>query len=169
MCSGPRLPTKVAIHISQFARVVAFEPMRTHRECFEANLDGVNNVVLHSCALGDHTDNVQLTTGPASSGDTWVIPVGSDAPPAQSALMVRLDDWELEADFLKIDCEGYELPILRGALQTIMRRRPVICVEQKPGHASRFGLRDTEAVDWLADHGYRIARVMSGDYLMVPA
>ena len=154
--------------VNEFQHVHAFEPMLAHRLCFEANLAGVENYELHSCALGDHTDNVQLTTGPASSGDTWVIPVGSAAPVATSALMVRLDDWQLAPSFIKIDCEGYELPILRGAVETLRRYRPALCVEQKPGHASRFGFGDTEAVTWLEAHGYRVAGVLSGDYLMVP-
>ncbi|RWD13572.1 MAG: FkbM family methyltransferase, partial [Mesorhizobium sp.] len=35
-------------------------------------------------------------------------------------------------DFLKIDVEGFEKPILEGGEQTIRRERPVIIIEQKP-------------------------------------
>ena len=154
--------------VTEFEYVHAYEPMETHRQCFRSNMLGVYNVALHHHALGDQTARVQLTTGPASSGDTWIIPTGSDAPPADFAEMDRLDEWQLAPSFIKIDCEGYELPILRGAVETLRRYRPVLCVEQKPGHASRFGFGDTEAVTWLEAHGYRVAGVLSGDYLMVP-
>jgi len=45
----------------------------------------------------------------------------------------------------------------------------VICVEQKPGKAQGFGLGQTDAVAYLQSLGYRVAREMSGDFIMVPA
>src|SRR5690606_11886840 len=37
-----------------------------------------------------------------------------------------------EVDFIKIDVEGHELAVLRGASKTIEENRPVILVEVKP-------------------------------------
>ena len=33
-------------------------------------------------------------------------------------------------DFIKIDVEGYELPVLVGGIKTILKNKPVICMEQ---------------------------------------
>jgi len=158
--------------VHEFDRLIAFEPMAAHRACFLKNVDCDRfRVLLYSSALGEATRDVTMTTGPASSGDTWIRPTDDHASPvAQTATMSRLDDWTFPpVDFVKIDCEGYELPILRGGEETLTRDRPVICIEQKPGHASRFGFGDTDAIDWLKARGWRQAGVMSGDYLMVPA
>ena len=60
--------------------------------------------------------------------------------------------------------------MLRGAVETIERDRPVIIVEQKRDMAtSRFGLEPLGAVKFLQSLGYKVAQEISGDYLMVPA
>ena len=43
--------------------------------------------------------------------------------------LARLDDWELEPDFIKIDVQGLEYQVLAGGLETIRRYRPVIMAE----------------------------------------
>ena len=46
--------------------------------------------------------------------------------------MKRLDSlWFDRIDYIKIDCEGYEMQILQGGEQTIRNHQPVIVVEQK--------------------------------------
>lgn len=158
----------------RFYRVHAFEPVAAHRECFKKNmkttelkpgeetLDDSEWVRLHACALGDHEGSVKITTEPTSSGDSRVDGDG-DIP------LRTLDSFNLQVvDFIKLDCEGYELFALRGGIETIKRDMPVIIVEQKPGRAQHFGLRETEAVDYLNTLGYRLAHEMAGDFIMVP-
>lgn len=147
--------------VKYFAHVHAFEPVRAHRECFALNVDA-ENVTLHPVALGEREDMVSIHTAPTSSGDSWVAGPG-DIP------MQTLDSFELQdVDFMKLDTEGHELPILRGSVDTIQRCKPAIIVEQKKGHAQRFGLAETGAVDFLLGIGYRLAREMSGDFILVP-
>lgn len=150
-----------------FNKIIAFEPITAHWECFLKNVN-LKNVELYTVALGKDPGVVSLTTGANSSGDTWVIPNGSNAKVAEVVLMKTLDSFYLQnIDFIKIDCEGYELPILMGGENTIKEWYPVICVEQKPNHGSRFGYKDTEAVDYLKSLGYRIKKEMQGDFIMV--
>lgn len=151
-----------------FARVESFEPVAAHRECFIANVpnaekDAMQSVYLHACALGNHEGMIAIKTESTSSGDSRVNGDG-DIP------LHRLDSFDLQdVDFIKLDCEGYELYALRGAEETIKRCMPVIIVEQKPGHAQRYGLDETGAVDYLKTLGYRLAKEMAGDFIMVPA
>lgn len=176
-----------SMHMAKrFGEVTAFEPVEAHRECFRANIGGQwgricrddvlgeppletsldhQNVYLHHCALGDKESEVSMHTGPSSTGDTWVKGEG-DIP------LRRLDDILPNADnvdFIKLDCEGYELYALRGGEELIKRCKPVICVEQKPGRAEKFGLGQTDAVTYLQSLGYTVAAHKSGDYIMVPA
>lgn len=176
LCRNFRTAVDIGGHIGlwsfnlahRFTLVEAFEPVAAHRDCFEANIwakgvDGhpLTNVALHDCALGDREGNVKIRTEPTSSGDSRVDGDG-DIP------MHTLDSFDLqEVDLVKIDAEGFELFILRGAEATIARWKPVICVEQKPGHAVKYGLGDTDAVPFLKSLGYRVAKEMSGDFLMV--
>jgi len=151
----------------KFQHVHAFEPVAAHRECFlrnvpNAEVDAMQSVTLHPFALGAHEGRVSILTEPTSSGDSRVGGIG-DIP------MVTLDSLNLQdIDFIKIDCEGYELYVLNGAVDLIHRWHPVIIVEQKPKHAQVYGLRETQAVEWLGERGYRLAREMAGDFIMVP-
>lgn len=66
--------------------------------------------------------------------------------------MKRLDDIDLPPpDFIKIDVEGAELKVLRGARETLERSRPILYVEVMPG---AFGYDPAELLNCLP--GYRI-------------
>lgn len=50
----------------------------------------------------------------------------------QSVEIVRLDDWALTPDIIKIDTEGFEYEVLLGLSRTIARCRPFIMLEYNP-------------------------------------
>lgn len=171
-CRSMRNAVDIGAHVGlwsmhlrrEFQVVYAFEPVEAHRDCFHRNVP-FGNVLLRPFALGDHDAMVRIVTAPSSSGDSWVEEVQDRTDGAVH--MCRLDDMDLQdIDFIKLDCEGYELFALRGAEQTIRRCRPTICVEQKPGKAQRFGLGETDAVQWLENLGAVLRQTMSGDYIL---
>lgn len=145
--------------VKRFERVHAFEPVAAHRECFEANVPQPN-ALLYACALGETVGKVRIQTSAQSSGDSWVGGEG-DIP------LRRLDEYDLQdLDFVKLDCEGYELFALRGAEETLKRCRPCVIVEQKPGRAQKFGLAETGAVDYLQGLGAVLRQAIAGDYIL---
>lgn len=175
-CRRRQLAVDVGGHVGQwsanmardFARVEAFEPVPAYAECWRANLAGVGNAVLHPVALGAAPGRVCLRCGtPGSHGDTFVAPREA-ANAAVDVEQCRLDDIELGApiDFLKIDCEGYEFYVLEGGERTIRRDRPCVIVEQKPGHAKKYGIGETAAVELLQSWGARRRAAISGDYIL---
>jgi hypothetical protein len=81
--------------------------------------------------------------------------------------MHRLDEFDLQdVDFIKIDTEGHELFVLKGARDTLERCKPCVMVEQKPGKAQQFGLPQTAAVDYLRELGAVLRGELSGDYIL---
>lgn len=63
-----------------------------------------------------------------------------------------LDAFKLpRVGFIKIDVEGHELAVLRGAERTLMRDRPVVLVEVEERH--RPGARES-VIAWLKARGY---------------
>lgn len=145
--------------VKMFDHVHAFEPVAEHRECFTLNVKS-NNYTLHACALGDKDGSVNIHTSHGQSGDSWVDGDG-DIP------LKRLDDFGLmDVDFMKLDCEGYELFALRGGEEMLKKCHPVIIVEQKPGRGKKFGLHDTAAVTYLQGLGYKLKKEISGDYIL---
>lgn len=170
LCERRRTAIDVGAHIGMwsfnlaeaFGCVRAFEPVALHRECFALNVPQ-QNVVLYPLALGTAHAMVTMHTGPSSTGDTWVDPSKAGG----TVSMVPLDDLEFtEVDFIKIDCEGYEEHVLRGAEQTLRSWRPVVCVEQKRDMAVKFGCEPKGGVRFLESLGYVQHVEIGGDHIM---
>jgi len=148
-----------------FGRVEAFEPVAAHRDCWIVNVaNAPRSTFLYPYALGEREAMVHIRVNPESTGDSWVKGKG-DVP------MKTLDSFGFyDVDFIKVDAEGYEEFILRGAEQTLKTWQPVVCVEQKRDMAVKFGLKPMGAVQYLTGLGYKVVGELSGDYILkVPA
>jgi FkbM family methyltransferase len=170
-CSHRRVAVDVGSHVGlwsywmarDFAELHAFEPRPEHCACWRRNVPARDHVHLHEVALGDRVDLVALDVSPESSGDTTI----DLHAPSPTIPLHCLDEYGLTAvDFLKVDCEGFELFVLRGGQELLERERPVVLVEQKPGKAQRYGLPEREAVTYLESLGGQLRCVMSGDFLV---
>jgi FkbM family methyltransferase len=108
--------------------VMAFEPHPRTFELLESNAarwrgrGGVADVELHQVALSDHAGEGTLIAGPSFDEHMGMAALASDESPAkESAVTVtvaRLDDALSPGDrpgALKIDVEGHEPEVLRGA------------------------------------------------------
>jgi FkbM family methyltransferase len=161
-----------SMHLVKWFRFVhMFEPVAAHRECLAKNIQykerlepGEDPVCgeLYPIALGAHEGRVKIHTAPTSSGDSWVDGEGDIPLKRLDDVLPAIDD----VDFIKLDCEGYELFALRGGEALLKRCRPCIIVEQKPGRAEKFGLPRTGAVDYLQSLGAKLRREMSGDFIL---
>lgn len=144
-----------------FDRVICFEPLPSHIDCWKMNMFGCENAELYEVALGDKKGSISLsemTNG--SSGDTHITGDGNIP-------MITLDSLHVMwVDFIKIDCEGYELNVLKGAQNLLKRCKPVIVVEQKGDMAEKYGLEKLGAVNYLEKLGYSVKSEIAGDYIL---
>jgi len=63
---------------------------------------------------------------------------------------LRLDSLGLERlDLIKIDVEGMEIDVLRGAAEVLEKHRPIMLIEHHKSDA-------TAMTDWLREKGYRL-------------
>lgn len=154
-----------------FDRVAAFEPVRPLAECFRKNMEehGCTHVKLFEAAVSDVKNGAVRVRNdnPGNSGNYFVEPIDPDVENVEGAVStLRIDDLGFEPEFVKIDVEGWELPVLRGAERTIKSCKPVVLVEQKPDNAERHGFERFAARDLLASWGARVLWDKSGDYCM---
>src|SRR5262249_25124806 len=119
-----------------FPQVIAFEPDPQSFEVLRRNieLNGVENKILCiNKAVGGRPGICKVLRPHPPNGGASRVSYSTEAGIAEIPV-IRLDD-ELEAQgekrvrLLKIDVEGFELEVVRGARQIIDRHRPFLSVE----------------------------------------
>lgn len=111
-----------------FAKVIAIEPIVEFQNCLKKNVVSENLEIL-PIALGMYDTKIDMIL---TNGNTGHSHVNLKTFGNGQIEMKRLDSMKFERiDYIKIDCEGYELNILKGAEKTIKKHKPVIVVEQK--------------------------------------
>ena len=101
---------------------------------------------------------------------SWPLEPAKDAHPLHGgvrkattgAVVTTLDDLVADLDLksvnlLKIDVDGYEVEVLRGARETLGRFAPVILFEHSPYVIVENGYKPSEVVEIFTDAGYRFA------------
>ena len=68
-----------------------------------------------------------------------------------------------QIDLIKVDVEGAELRVLRGAAHTVKALHPNIIVEVHPSRLSSQGGTVDELVDVLIENGYDVYEILSPD------
>lgn len=143
-----------------FANLHCIEPMPEHIECLKENLYQ-QSYKLHPYAVGAEFGSVSLASHAGeSSGDMQVVGLGN-------IKMVTVDSLGIsDVDFMKIDCEGYELNVLTGAIETVAKYKPCIIVEQKRDMAVKYDGGKLGAVKFLQSMGAVLREEISGDYIL---
>jgi FkbM family methyltransferase len=69
----------------------------------------------------------------------------------------------LPITLLKIDVEGHEFAVLRGAARTLSRHKPALFIELEERH----GVKPTEVLLWLHEIGYDVFSLQGADFVPV--
>ena len=113
-------------------------------------------VTIHKHALGKTDTTVDMIYDSINTGNSHV---KEDTFGSGNFQVKKLDDLSLpKFGLIKIDCERHELPILEGSIQTILKYKPIVIVEQ---HA------DTEycAGEFLKRNGAKELTNVRRDYI----
>ena len=121
-------------------RIIGFEPQRQLFQALSGSLvlNGYRQVYLHNCGLAEEPGTAQLPAVDYSVvQDFGTVTLNDQTTVAEDDWMNEqvVDTTSIDAmslprlDFLKLDVEGYEVPALIGAINTIQQHRPWIWVE----------------------------------------
>ncbi|MBR0673358.1 FkbM family methyltransferase [Neoroseomonas soli] len=164
------------------SRVLAFEPLPAAAARLQAALREAFGVVpahveLHAVALGDHAGEVALTM-PVLDGiaqEQWASTAKDYATHLSDRVTVRqftvplrrLDDLGLaDLTAMKVDAEGAEYEILRGARETLLRCRPVLTLEIEERHREGSSWAVPAFLDAL---GYEVLFELRGEWFPIAA
>jgi FkbM family methyltransferase len=142
----------IAQQVGPRGRVLAFEPQRSVFQVLCANLalNGLEQVEPHWAALGDAEGVIAVPRLDSAQRQNFGGLSLGDAQSGDSVRLVRLDSLGLPAcHLIKIDVEGMELDVLRGATDTIRRWSPLIYTENDRKD------RSPALIEQLQAFGYR--------------
>lgn len=164
--------------VGSSGRVISFEPVSTTREYLERviALNALSNVSVVPNALGAGPGIVDLWMFPHASGLTSAVsPTDESSAQRVAVPMTTLDD-ELSAAggsptaLVKIDVEGYEMAVLRGAVRTLVASDgPAVVFETQHDLLARAGERFADLPGWFEERfGYRLFALLPSGLQPIP-
>jgi FkbM family methyltransferase len=149
--------------VGKRGRVVSIEPSPSDQRRLRLHLriNFCRNVEVIQCALGEEDGTADLYTVPTNSVLNSLRPPDTTFETSTTSVNVRkLDDVLSRAkvetvDFVKLDVEGGELGVLKGARQLLERvPRPVILCEVLEIRTRPWGYPGRLIIEYLAERGF---------------
>jgi FkbM family methyltransferase len=149
-------------------RVIAFEPGPPNVKRLRANLE-LNpelraRVQVVAQGLSDKAGMLYWEEESGNPGNALLR--ASESDKTSAVAVTRIDDYLREhpiekLDFIKIDVEGMELAVLRGAAETVARYKPIVYFETLTRYV---GMRSDKVYEgfhqfFVEEHGYRLHRL----------
>ena len=161
--------TALAAAVGLQGTVLAFEPTASTaaflRETLSAN--GLTQVQPVQAALSDRPGSALLALGdsPELNALAETPQAGRDAERVE---LLRLDDvmpthGAAQLSLIKIDAEGHELQVGKGAQRTLLTHEPLVLFEIKHGASVEYRL-----LDFLQTLGFEAYRLLPGPGVLVP-
>ena len=132
--------------IEPFAKkVIAFEPDQTHFECLQRNC--TVNCTPRMEAVGAQLQEVSLTE------DNFTQAKRVDEK--GNIRMITLDHMEYEdVDMIKIDVEGYEMEVLKGATKTLESVKYLMI--ELNNNTKKYGSNNIEVEKYIVSLGFKV-------------
>lgn len=172
-------PTDVALDVGAFIgytaialankcrKVLAFEPAETAFNILKTNTAPYENISIFNVAVGRYNQLVDLYIEPTFEADNRVLPVTGRA--TQPVKMVTLDAAvQEEVNFIKVDVQGYEGEVIRGAINLVNTYKPTLCLEFAPYLQDQASVTSAQLLDVLDFLGYTFIDIDQLNYELIP-
>ena len=158
-------------------RVIGFEPtpeiyklaqtnINHNQQHFDDSLPYIWNksramtatIETHQIGLSNQRGVVQFISNPKNRGHNHMWNgVRKTKKTMYDVQLKLLDDYNYDnVDYIKIDTEGHELPLLEGSTATIDKNRPVVQCEIVPDQCRRYNYTAKDIWDYFTQRDYRV-------------
>jgi FkbM family methyltransferase len=159
---GDWLAEVVALKAPGTFSAIAFEPSDSARVRLQQRFKGRSEITIRPCALGDTAGAVQFFEEENAGKGSSVTPGFLRAAGQPRSVEIRTLDHELaeigwdRVDFLKIDAEGYDMRVLRGAKAMLQNQRIGIVQFEYNRPWQLAGDTLAGAMQFLSELNYRV-------------
>lgn len=144
---------EITYSLAQFCQTVhSFEPVQNTYALLEKNVEQnrLTNVKTYNMGLGAVHETAEISLSNNTCGANARV-AGKTKSSTQTMQILPLDSLNLTTvDIIKIDVEGYELDVLVGGEQTILRDLPIIQLEVYEPALKRARRNIQDIYDWLS-------------------
>lgn len=161
----------VGFYVQKYAKifktVYTFEPLPLSFYCLNLNVT-TDNVFKFNCCVGNINECVSMIDETARLGHG-----GSHVNPnanidVKTTPTIRIDDLNLQTcDLIALDLEGFELNALLGSIETIIRCKPAIILEDPNCWSCRFNSNKEKIEQFLSSLNYKFVGTVpcNNDYV----
>jgi FkbM family methyltransferase len=139
--------------VEHFNVIYTFEPDPVNFYCLNQNITS-SNVIKMQCCLGSDPNpvTVQQLVRPGRLNDTGGVHVSGEG----FIPTIKIDNLNLPGcDLIQLDIEGYEYNALLGAINTIKKYKPVLCIEFCEKWLNRYNSNSEKILNLLSDLEYK--------------
>jgi FkbM family methyltransferase len=151
-------------------KVYAFEPERFNYDLLERSARApktLQRIVPIQSAVGDRDGTVELWENEHHHGDhriltdqfrqTAVLSGAVAVPIMRVDTFLAKQSAEFPVRFIKVDVQGYELPVCKGMERTLtINPRGILALEYMPSAMRELGFQPEELINWLQQRDYKV-------------
>jgi FkbM family methyltransferase len=121
--------------VKESGKIYSFEPSKRLNEKLETTIrnNNLKNVTVVNHALGESEGSTTLHYNPKQTGLSSIVSDSDGISLSEEIQITTLDKFseniKERVSFIKIDTEGYEPQVLKGATELILRDKPTIYIE----------------------------------------
>ena len=152
------------LHYAPQGTHYGFEPIPDMYDGLVKKYAGYTNCRILDIALSDKKGASSFNYVVSNPSYSGLLKRNYDHPNEQDTLITvrteRLDDFlppDVPVDLVKIDVEGGEILVLRGAVETLTRCKPVVIFEHGLGASELYGATPEQVFDLFAQCGLRVS------------
>ncbi len=146
--------------VGENGQIFSFEPsINIYNKLIDnLTLNSIKNVKPENCGLGQSDQILTLKRNKKYSGLSTLVLEQDNEIIEEQVKITSLDkyfyDKKTKINFIKIDTEGFEPEVLKGAKQIINSSKPLIYIELGGG---KFLQSSKDAIKILYDYGYKLS------------